>query len=64
MLCACFEKLEKEGCTIRYGYRNLNTFIACYPNQYSILWDIATDKLPGLYTEYFEERKKLAQKYH
>lgn len=64
MLCACFEKLEKEGYTIRYGYRNLTNFSICYPNQYSILWGIALDKLPSLYTEYFEERKKLAHKYH
>lgn len=58
MLCACFDKLEEEGTTIKHGYRKSNNFQVTYPTEYSTLWEIASKKLPELSDEYFEERKK------
>ena len=59
MICACFDKLEKEGNSIKQHYRVTNNFKVTYPHEYSILWDIACKRLPDLSKEYFDERKKL-----
>lgn len=59
MLCACFDKLEEEGSSIKQGYRKSNNFKYTYPNEYSRLWNIASSKLPELSNEYFEIKRKL-----
>lgn len=57
MLEFAFDKLEKEGTTIKQGYRKLINLKNIYPEEYEMLWQIAAYKQNDLYNEYFSIKR-------